>query len=425
MQLTDEIIKLCYAAKKIKEKKCNLNDAIIEIDLNELYTLKELDVSNQYFSTIRTECFEKCPKLEKLILKSTSLEKFESNSFFGLENLKELKINKYGELRRHYFDPLLKRFSSVRVELKESGCLFQDLVSLESLDLTNNRIKMFNDRFLFGLLSLRRLDLSNNHLEALKSMCFSCLINLEELKLEANELRNLDSNCFFGLKNLKLLSLERNKIDNINLKVFDTLNELTYLNLGCNTLSNLEEFVFRGLYKLERLDLCDNYIDELYLNNFDGLTSLKVLILDRNDLRSDKITNSFDQLINLNELSLENNFITNIDNLLCKLTNLEILRLSFNQVNELNESCFINNSKLKIIDLVCNTITKIKEGSFEMLEHLESIDLRHNQLEGIPSNMFSKSAKTIKEINLTNNSFDNAFHLSGIDPKLVIFESEE
>ena len=419
IQLTEEIIKICYAASKlIKEKK----QEIIKIDFIELFSTAELDLSKQVFKTIQKNSFDQLAHLESLIIKTTHFEKFNSESFLSLLKLKNLKIYKYGETRRQFIDIFYKKYLRFRFELKNENVFFK-LENLENLIISKNRIKLLNDKFFIGLSNLKILDLSFNHLKVIQPMTFINLVNLEEMNLESNDLQILSNDYFVGLKQLKLLNFENNKIEKIEDNTFSSLEQLKFLNLGSNLIENLDENVFKVLKNLTELDLEDNYIDKL--NPIYGLVNLKVLNLERNKLTYESINpKTFDLLYSLKELNLSNNLINRVDDLFTSLKNLNKLRLTFNQLIQINSNCFKNQNELKILDLACNKIKDIKEDSFTKLESLESLELRYNQLTFISSNTFNFSLNGIKEINLSNNLFKNEIKLNGIDPKVVIFNSD-
>ena len=73
----------------------------------------------------------------------------------------------------------------------ESSDTFSGLISLETLDLSGNKLSMFKaDVDLFkGLTSLKILDLSQNELSWIAPDVFSPLVSLTHLNLDGNRLR--------------------------------------------------------------------------------------------------------------------------------------------------------------------------------------------------------------------------------------------
>ena len=73
----------------------------------------------------------------------------------------------------------------------ESSDTFSGLISLETLDLSGNKLSMFKaDVDIFkGLTSLKVLDLSQNNLSWIAPDVFSPLVSLTHLNLNGNKLR--------------------------------------------------------------------------------------------------------------------------------------------------------------------------------------------------------------------------------------------
>ena len=73
----------------------------------------------------------------------------------------------------------------------ESSDTFSGLISLETLDLSGNKLSMFKaDANIFkGLTSLKILDLSQNELSWIAPDVFSPLVSLTHLNLNGNKLR--------------------------------------------------------------------------------------------------------------------------------------------------------------------------------------------------------------------------------------------
>ena len=127
-----------------------------------------------------------------------------------------------------------------------------------------------------------------NHLD-LHPAVFEQLSSLERLDLTYNELVDLPSGVFDGLSNLRQLDLGGNQL-NLRTGVFDGLSNLEYLKLYENGLSVLPPGTFAGLPNLERLDLGlandripgGNELAELPSSAFTGLGRLRALWLNGN-----------------------------------------------------------------------------------------------------------------------------------------------
>jgi len=169
-----------------------------------------------------------------------------------------------------------------------------------------------------------------------------------ELKLDNNQLYEIKELTFEKLNSLKVLKLNNNHIS------FAT----SHVNQSqTNSKENNElSLIFKGLENLLELYLHYNEIKEVDSNILNrNLNKLQVLYLNHNQLKIIK-QNTFDNLVSLRRLRLDNNDIISIDNMdvFIKLNNLEMANIQHNSFDNQNDQAKslcspIKNPKCKII----------------------------------------------------------------------------
>ena len=86
------MIKAWYLAKLIKQEYQNENKYIIEMNTNDVLNLEMIDLSNEKFEKITTNCFKDFKRLRILNMQKNDLNEIESDAFNGLEELTELNL---------------------------------------------------------------------------------------------------------------------------------------------------------------------------------------------------------------------------------------------------------------------------------------------------------------------------------------------
>ena len=132
-------------------------------------------------------------------------------------------------------------------------------------------------------------------------------------------------------------------------------------------------------------------------------TNLKILNLSGNLIKiiSPKIKN----LINLEEIYLDSNFIYDLPEEIGELKKLKKLILSNNKIKELPQH-FYNLENLEILNLSCNSLHSLSDDLSKM-KKLEYVYLRNNKLTYIP-----KYLSQIKVVKIFYNSYENMDNLS-------------
>ncbi|KAJ9176788.1 hypothetical protein P3X46_012066 [Hevea brasiliensis] len=282
------------------------------------------------------------------------------------------------------------------------------LSKLENVFFWNNQLSGQIPFQIYNLTSLCNLELSSNDLQGSIPSNVSRLKNLEGLDLHSNNLvGSVDLSAFLQLKKLRLLILSFNSLTLIT-KISTTASTPKFQVLGlasCN-LAGFPRFL-HNQDQLEFLDLSSNnilgklpswmcsistnYLDYLNLSHnlltgFEKEPALfqwaQIRIL---DLRSNRLhgslplppSSTFSYLISHNKL------VGEVSALLCKLSALETLDLSFNNLSGSLPHCLGNLSdSLSLLDLRRNNFNGSIPSTWRTGCKLRMISIGYNQLQG-------------------------------------------
>lgn len=268
-----------------------------------------------------------------------------------------------------------------------------NMSNLEKLIISNSNISDF--KFIKGNSKLTYLDLSNNNIGDLNG-----IQNLSQLKY-LNLTRNSITDVYHisNLINLTHLFISENPIEDVSvLKNLKNLEELAL------TTQNKYEYEFlANMNKLKKVDLGNYSKNKAYIGG-DGrdlsalskLTSLEYLSLAGCGIKK---IEALGNLSNLKKLDLSyNNVIGEELEIINKISNLEILNLENNSINEALPD-FTNLKKLKSLNLSYNPrIENVESSSFtQTLEVL--------LMKGVRLSSFSDiaSMSSLKHLDLENN----------------------
>lgn len=214
---------------------------------------------------------------------------------------------------------------------------FVGLPDLRHLNLKENAFTDYPLAAIANLESLQSLDLSHNKLATLPDGAFVGLEGVRVLLLNGNEITNLAAGTFSDSPVLEYLDLSGNRLTSLEPAVFAGLTSLTYLHLGENLLTELQSGAFESLGLIDQLYLADNQLTEIPGGAFAGMTSLKVLALDNNDIEL-LTADSFTGLDSLDVLNLGRNKLASLAlEWFSPLASLDELRLNSNCLEVDNE----------------------------------------------------------------------------------------
>ncbi|XP_076607456.1 leucine-rich repeats and immunoglobulin-like domains protein 1 [Chaetodon auriga] len=283
-------------------------------------------------------------------------------AFVNLPNLRELRLD--------------------HNELTSIPDLGQAASKIVSLYLHHNKIRSIDGRRTRELVSVETLDLSNNDITELRGHCFPAGLQIRDLYLSNNKISVLELGALDHLgSTLQVLRLSRNRISQIPVRAFQ-LPRLTQLELNRNRIRQVEGLTFQGLSSLEVLKLQRNSISKLTDGAFWDLAKMKVLHLDYNSL-TEVNSGSLYGLTSLQQLFLSNNSIARINADGWKFCQkLRELNLSYNNLTRLDEGSLAVLGDLHALRLGHNSISHITEGAFKGLKAVRILELDHNDISG-------------------------------------------
>ena len=313
----------------------------------------------------------------------------------------------------------------------------ENFVQLETLKLNRNNIK---DMTVIGKLTkLKNIEIKANELKTLPDL--SALTNLQTLDISDNSINSLE-----GIKNnytLIKLNASSNQIVNI-IPVTENLVALQELNLSTNNISDIS--TIHNLSSLIMLDLSFNTsirevkeitelknLTKLSLANDNNIIDLVKLLNKNDDNKTPKLINlqelnlehvnnsaskisvsNLTPLINLKELNLNNNELTNMTGIL-EFSNLEKLYLSNNKIKDISP----------LVKFKSTTINGKTENYVEKVSQVKDLRMANNEIEDI--SILKHLSSTITYLDLKENHIHNIYSieaLKNLEPKNLYLQNQ-
>ncbi|XP_022248789.1 protein toll-like isoform X2 [Limulus polyphemus] len=294
------------------------------------------------------------------------------------------------------------RFES-RIKDSMFVTLFEDLTSLESLNLSWNEISFLPEDIFQNLIKIEYLRLSNNQLQTMPENIFQPLSNLENLELGSNKLSHLPKNLFRNLVKLKRIYLYSNQLSVLPSNVFNNLNSLEVLELSGNRFTELPEGIFSGLPKLRGLGLANNKFKTLPTGLFRENSALEELKLSGNPSFKHFPGGLLAGLVNLKNLSINDCNITRIDvSFFSQVPSLVEIKMRNNRLTYLPIGTFQNNSNLRNLQMLFNDLISLPVGLFGKQFNLIKLNLFKNDIQKLEAGIFDMLV-SVQEINLGYN----------------------
>ncbi|CAK1584859.1 unnamed protein product [Parnassius mnemosyne] len=337
-----------------------------------LSDITELDISNQYLTSIEDYAFMGLDNLEILLLNDNKIKSLSNKSFRYLQNVKEINLSN-NKLIKINFEKI-------------------DLLNLGYLSLRNNLINDIKQEDFNKLTHLQVLDLSNNNISKIESSSFKELQHLEFFNLFNNPLLIfLDSNSFDGLHEIDNKSfLERKSLHHIDL----SFNPILLLKLICfSTLNDLRSLNLSGIVSnINFIDMNKTMLTELQLSyaRIQNITTLHL-----------------SSLKNLEKLVITNNAVSEVDkNAFLNVSCLQYLDLSYNMIKYVQPGAFKTNYGLKFLNVSHNFLVNINYGISHGLINLNILDLSFNQIESLEYDKIM-GAVNLNTLIIDNNKISN------------------
>ncbi|XP_059150135.1 toll-like receptor Tollo [Physella acuta] len=331
-------------------------DENVWMELTNLNSLMELDLSNNKISAINMEVMGQFLKLESLSLRNNNILFVHKDTFVNQTRLAQLDLS-----------------SNNLFDVPES--LFRRQYLLKHLLLGYNRIKSIGQDAFAELKQLARLELKYNMLTNLPTRALYSLTNLVNLDLCCNTLTTLEPDLLAKTKALTYFNVSFNNLKEI--PVLSYAESLQVVDLSNNVITSLLPVTFQDLQALKKIVLSNNQLTSLHVRQFKGCESLEVLDLSSNSLNKLDV-DIFTFVKSIVEINLSNNQLTSFSQEFMSLVNLKILNLSGNKITQTYRGQFPNH--VEIIDLSRNNIANIKVHTFKSLKKIVNVNLSYNNL---------------------------------------------
>ncbi|KAL0278122.1 UNVERIFIED_CONTAM: hypothetical protein PYX00_000030 [Menopon gallinae] len=416
-------------------------------------TLQTLSLTNNYIAEIPVDVIEKSEGLSWLYLRGNSIETIPDYVFKSKRGLDKLDLadNAIREITKTIFNgsiTIKELYLDYNYVRSLPAQVFRGM-NLGRLHMTNNRLKHLDDKALIGTGPyLELLDLENNFLNRIPK-ALKQLKRLKYFYIPNNNISDIQDDDFESFASvLKALSISRNKLEVIPFNALKDCNKLSHLNIGYNRIARINESdfeswgerlntlilrhnkltelqanVFRKTPQLKELSLSFNKLNYIHKDAFadlhhlesleisfgvyseefpkDCLKPLKSLVwlsLDNNHLRSI----DSDSLINFNKLqyfNLESNRVERIPNDLFHPSvhdDLRDVRLSYNNLVEIERNTFADLRNLQTVVLNGNKIKMIEPKAFNNLRNLVSLSLTNNRIRSLSESAFANLPNLMK-----------------------------
>uniref|UniRef100_A0A1I7T825 Hexokinase n=1 Tax=Caenorhabditis tropicalis TaxID=1561998 RepID=A0A1I7T825_9PELO len=261
------------------------------------------------------------------------------------------------------------RLSNNSLEVLEPHSL--EGLKLESLDLSNNKLSEV-PAAIGKVDQLKKVDLSNNVIGKLYQYVFNKIKQLHTVDLSNNQLQSIGPYIFSDSSELHFLDVSNNEISLLFKDAFARCPKLKKISMRNNRIKSLDEGLTEA-NALRRLDVSNNQVVVLKWNALPE--SLEVLIADNNDIN---LLTAAPSKIQLKTVSLSSNHIT-VLNAEQIPNSLESFDVSHNRIGRLGKSALGEKSQLRKFILKGNQLTVIPTDSIRILEGVHPIKVEISQ----------------------------------------------
>ncbi|XP_015600866.1 protein artichoke isoform X2 [Cephus cinctus] len=319
----------------------------------------------------------------------------------------ELQNNPLAEVEGHFLNcrPLLYLDLSSCGIRRLNNQFFHNTTNLNKLDLSNNPLGRLEPGPFDHLTNLEYLKLKNCGLTYISPETFSHLENLRELELSENDLRSLSwTNLLAPLVRLELLNIRHCHITNLPGDAFARNLYLRQLVLADNELWHLDvgNTLGHNLHSLQSLDLSNcNLQDPLSEEAFRNSSGLRVLNLSGNPMSAGDLTAVLQHLPKLHILSLSNCSLRKLPDAFNMLEHLEELDISHNPLNDAFVSLLNPLRSLEYLDMSYSNLSYVGNNTFAQMTSLKKLILSGNRLHTLEQGLFANLTR-LESLELNN-----------------------
>ncbi|EEC17274.1 leucine-rich repeat (LRR) protein, partial [Ixodes scapularis] len=294
-----------------------------------------------------------------------------------------LQSNRIEDLKRGEWEDLSKTVSlrslflgDNRIRVVRDG-IFANFTDLMTLELDKNLISDLTGSPFPP--SLTRLNLANNLLDQVPHLAFRELRSLTSLFLGGNLLKTLPATWFLPVRQLDTLDLSRNLMEKLPDKLFNGSVLLRDLHLEFNFLTELPEGLFRSV-SVERLSLANNRLSSIAEHAFGGLESVLVV------------------------LDLSFNLFRRFPSAVKALTSLSMFYLRGNSLSSLEPADISSfRRSIEVLDLSGNKFVRVPQSALRTTERLSRLSLQDNRIQVLYPNDFKSWGHNLTTLSLANN----------------------
>lgn len=275
----------------------NLISSLSSCVFKDVTKLEVLKLQNNSISQLNRAFKMYLPNLKQLHLNSNKLVAINHGEFGGLRSLQNLSLhsNQIKKLGKGSFIGL-KNLTDILLQLnliateQIAGGVFNDLINLRRLDLSNNHIRYYNSQplpnppflhlslletltipsqrrrgrsqlprnILKGLSNLLEFTCRNSQLVLLPLDMFSYTPRLQRLDISSNDFTDLSPTLFHPIKDVRSLYISRTRLRSLEFLRNARLSKLNFLQSKKNVFSVINEDVFESLPELNYVDFQGN-----------------------------------------------------------------------------------------------------------------------------------------------------------------------
>ncbi|XP_031826457.1 uncharacterized protein LOC143174143 isoform X2 [Nomia melanderi] len=282
--------------------------------------------------------------------------------------------------------------------------MLNETQSFDKLILSKNNIVNLSEHLMKRLKLLKNLDLSENMMNEIYTRTFIDMYNLQSLSLSKNNLSTFDDSVVKVIPGLLRLDLSHNHINTIEHTIDKTVTKIKFLDLSHNSIFNISQNFFDSLSNLQYLDLSFNKIRSLENINFVYLKFLETVYLNNNFL-----TSLYVQIFpkSLTKLFAGYNSIKEI---YYEPSRIEVLSVEFNYISEV-QSNITSLENLQHLNISGNEISNFPNI---LLKNLKTLDISYNKLYYISKTLSMKNFPLLAQLNVSKNPIQNLTFFSDL-----------